>query len=596
MKIFKKLFRLLSKAERKKALILLGLIFVTTLIDLVGIASIMPFIAVLGNPELVETNEFLNWAYHFTKDFGVKNVTDFLFFLGIIVFLLLLISLIFKSATTYMQLRFTLMREYSIGKKLIENHLKQTYSWFLDQNSSNISKKIFSEVSQVIDKGLSPMMTIITQGAVIIGIIILLIFIDLNLVIIIGSTLVLFYLLIFKKINNYLNKIGGERSELNKKRFKAISEVFGAIKEVKLGGIEKVYVDQFSILSYEYAKNQSSSQIISQLPRFGLEAIAFGGIIIIMLALMKQGKNFVDVMPIIALYAFAGYRLMPAIQQVYSASTQLKYAEASINALYNDIFSCDLKNLRENKTNKLKLTKKISLNGINYCYPNSSKIILEDISLEIKAKSKVGIIGCTGSGKTTLVDIILGLLETQKGTLKIDGSIINDKNLRCWQNSIGYVPQQIYLSDDTIAANIAFGSDPLDVDNSIVEHVSKLANLHKFVINELPEKYNTNVGERGVKLSGGQRQRIGIARALYKNPQVLILDEATSALDNSTEKIVMDAINNFSKDLTIIIIAHRLGTLKGCDVIFLLDKGKLVNKGNFKKIVKQEPYFKINTN
>jgi len=596
MKIFKKLFRLLSKAEQKKALILLGLIFVTTLIDLVGIASIMPFIAVLGNPELVETNEFLNWAYHFTKDFGVKNVTDFLFFLGIIVFLLLLISLIFKSATTYMQLRFTLMREYSIGKKLIENHLKQTYSWFLDQNSSNISKKIFSEVSQVIDRGLSPMMTLITQGTVVIGIITLLIFIDLNLVIIIGSTLVLFYLLIFKKINNYLNKIGGERSELNKKRFKAISEVFGAIKEVKLGGIEKLYVDQFSILSYEYAKNQSSSQIISQLPRFGLEAIAFGGIIIIMLALMKQGKNFVDVMPIIALYAFAGYRLMPALQQVYSASTQLKYAEASINALYNDIFSCDLKNLRENKTNKLKLTKKISLNGINYCYPNSSKIILEDISLEIKAKSKVGIIGCTGSGKTTLVDIILGLLETQKGTLKIDGSIINDKNLRCWQNSIGYVPQQIYLSDDTIAANIAFGSDPLDVDNSIVEHVSKLANLHKFVINELPEKYNTNVGERGVKLSGGQRQRIGIARALYKNPQVLILDEATSALDNSTEKIVMDAINNFSKDLTIIIIAHRLGTLKGCDVIFLLDKGKLVNKGNFKKIVKQEPYFKINTN
>jgi ABC-type bacteriocin/lantibiotic exporter with double-glycine peptidase domain len=596
MKIFKKLFRLLSKAEQKKALILLGLIFVTTLIDLVGIASIMPFIAVLGNPELVETNEFLNWAYHFTKDFGVKNVTDFLFFLGIIVFLLLLISLIFKSATTYMQLRFTLMREYSIGKKLIENHLKQTYSWFLDQNSSNISKKIFSEVSQVIDRGLSPMMTLITQGTVIIGIITLLIFIDLNLVIIIGSTLVLFYLLIFKKINNYLNKIGGERSELNEKRFKAISEVFGAIKEVKLGGIEKLYVDQFSILSYEYAKNQSSSQIISQLPRFGLEAIAFGGIIIIMLVLMKQGKNFVDVMPIIALYAFAGYRLMPALQQVYSASTQLKYAEASINALYNDIFSCDLKNLRENKTNKLKLTKKISLNGINYCYPNSSKIILEDISLEIKAKSKVGIIGCTGSGKTTLVDIILGLLETQKGTLKIDGSIINDKNLRCWQNSIGYVPQQIYLSDDTIAANIAFGSDPLDVDNSIVEHVSKLANLHKFVINELPEKYNTNVGERGVKLSGGQRQRIGIARALYKNPQVLILDEATSALDNSTEKIVMDAINNFSKDLTIIIIAHRLGTLKGCDVIFLLDKGKLVNKGNFKKIVKQEPYFKINTN
>jgi len=206
--------------------------------------------------------------------------------------------------------------------------------------------------------------------------------------------------------------------------------------------------------------------------------------------------------------------------------------------------------------------------------------------LNIPAKSTVGLIGTTGSGKTTTVDIILGLLEAKKGTLEIDGQIITKQNSRSWQRSIGYVPQHIYLSDDTIAANIAFGVDPNNVNQEAVEKSSKIANLHEFVEEELPKKYKTTIGERGVRLSGGQRQRIGIARALYHNPKVLILDEATSALDNQTEKAVMDAVNNIGKNITIIIIAHRLSTVKNCDTIFLLDKGELKDKGTFKELMK----------
>ena len=218
--------------------------------------------------------------------------------------------------------------------------------------------------------------------------------------------------------------------------------------------------------------------------------------------------------------------------------------------------------------------------------------MLSDISLSIISNTTVGLVGTTGSGKTTVVDIILGLLEPQKGTLEVDEKVINKYNIRAWQSSIGYVPQHIYISDDTIASNIAFGINPEDINQEAVEKASKIANLHEFVINELPEKYHTSIGERGVRLSGGQRQRIGIARALYHEPKVLVLDEATSALDNLTEEAVMDAINNLGNNITIILIAHRLSTVKNCDTIFLLNKGQLVNKGTFDELIKDNDKFR----
>jgi len=219
--------------------------------------------------------------------------------------------------------------------------------------------------------------------------------------------------------------------------------------------------------------------------------------------------------------------------------------------------------------------KSINLKGVYYTYPNSSKIILNNINLNIPVKKTVGFIGTTGSGKTTIIDIILGLLEIQKGTLEIDGKTITERNVRPWQDLIGYVPQSIYLSDDTIASNIAFGVDPKNIDKLAVERASKIACLHEFVRDELSNQYETIVGENGVKLSGGQRQRIGIARALYHKPKVLVLDEATNALDEKTEKLLMKAIYDLSKEITIIIITHRLSTLKNCDVIYKIDKGKI---------------------
>ena len=591
MKKFKQLLYLLSSYERKRAVLLLIMILFMAFLDMLGVASIMPFIAVLTNPELVETNSLLNTAYHTSGIFGVETEQQFLFVLGIFVFLLLVTSLTFKALTNYAQVRFTTMREYSIGKRLVEGYLHQPYSWFLNRHSADLSKTVLSEVGTVVSKGLSPMMNLITQCAVTIALLALLILVDPKLTVIVVLTFSGTYVFIYKFNRNLLNRISKDIFKANRERFAALAEAFGASKEVKVGGLEQVYIKRFSDPSKTLAKISAIEAIISQVPRFALEVIAFGGMLLVVLYLMMQSGDITNVIPIIALYAFAGYRLMPALQLIYVCLTQLRIVGPSLDSVHEDLIS--LQPIIQDKDNRaLQLSKDISLNHINYQYPNASRTALNDINLRIAARTTVGLVGATGCGKTTTVDIILSLLEAQQGTLEVDGKVINKYNRRAWQRAIGYVPQHIFLSDDTIAANIAFGVDLKDIDQEAVEYASKIANLHEFVINELPSQYQTTVGERGIRLSGGQRQRIGIARALYHKPQLLILDEATSALDNLTEKAVMEAVYNLKKKITIILIAHRLGTVKKCDKIFLFDKGKLEGQGTFEELIDVNEHFR----
>ena len=584
MQTFKKLLSLFTPRERKKGLLLLIMIITVALIDTAGVASILPFIAVLSNPILIETNVVLNNVYQFSKIFGVENNQQFSFFLGLLVLSLLLISLIARVVTVYAQVRFAEMRHYSISKRLVEGYLRQPYYWFLNQNSADLGKNILSEVSQIIGAGFSQLLEGVAKAAIIVTIIILLIIVDPKLAFIVGSTISAAYGLIFYFLKKNIILIGKERLKHNGLRFKVINEAFSALKEVKLGGLEQSYIKRFANSAEIYAKTSTRANVITQLPRYFLEAIIFGGILIILLYLMMKTGNFNNSLPIISLYVFAGYRLMPALQQVYASLTQLNFVKASIDKVYDDI-----KNLEPFEQNQdegiLLINKSITLKNIYYNYPNSSLTVLKDINLSIPAKSTVGLIGTTGCGKTTTIDIILGLLEPQKGTLEVDGQVITKKNLRSWQRSIGYVPQSIYLTDDTIAANIAIGQDPKDFNYENIQKSAKIANLHEFIMDELSGQYESMIGENGVKLSGGQRQRLGIARALYHNPEVLILDEATSALDNETEKAVMEAVNNLDKDVTIIIIAHSLNTVQNCDIVFKLEKGQLIKKEKFSEIM-----------
>ena len=584
MQTIQKLLFLLTLHERKRAALLLFMVLIMALLDMIGVASILPFMAVLTNPSLIETNLILNSMYQFSNIFGVDNNQEFLFTLGVLVLLLLVISLTFKALTTYVEVHFMQMCEYNISRRLVEGYLHQPYTWFLNRNSAELGKSILSEVGIVIGDSMKPLISLISKSMIAIALISLLVIADPKLSLIVGLTLSLVYGIILYFTRKYLSQFGKENLKNNELRFIAVSEAFGAVKEIKVGGLEHAYIKTFSNAAKIFAKNKAYLQVISQLPRYIIEAIAFGGIMLIILYAIRQTGSFGNALPIISLYVFAGYRLMPVMQNIYVSLNQLSFSGASLDSLYDNIVKLEPNN--KNQLNEaLNFNKEIVLNNINFNYPNTSRKALQGVNLNITAKSTVGLIGATGSGKTTIVDIILGLLVAQKGTLEVDGEVITKQNLRSWQSSIGYVPQHIYLSDESIAANIAFGTEPKNINHANVEEASKIANLHDFVTNELPNQYDTVIGERGIRLSGGQRQRIGIARAIYLNPKVLILDEGTSALDNETEEKVMESINKLNKKITIILIAHRLNTVKNCDKIYKFEKGRLISQGKFDEMV-----------
>jgi ABC-type multidrug transport system fused ATPase/permease subunit len=581
-----KLFALLSTNEKKSAFVLLIMILISAILDVIGLASIMPLIALLSNPDFIKNNSIINNVYNF---FDFRDPKIFLFYTCLFYFLFFLFSMVFKAVTIYLQLRFSLMCEYSIGRRLLKNYLYQPYAWFLDRHSSDLAKNILSAINQIINQAFLPTFNFVAQGLVSLFITLFLIYVNPKLSLIVGLTLGFMYTIIYKFFSSKLNLIGKERVKNDQDRFTAVSNAFGAIKETKIGNLEDFYTKVFSGPAKKFAKNQSSALIIGQLPKYILEAIAFGGLLLIILYLMKESDNFTSTLPILSLYIFAGYKLMPALQQLYLSLTSLRYVNPVINSLDKDRIT---QNHIEFSKNKLNFEKYISLENISYRYPKSFKNSLDNISIKIPIRTTVGLIGTTGSGKTTIVDLILGLLDPHEGNIKIDNIVLDRTNLNSWQKNIGYVPQQIFLTDQSISANIAFGVESDLIDHQAVEYASKIANLHDFVNSELKEKYDTIIGERGIRLSGGQRQRIGIARALYHKPKVLVLDEATNSLDNLTEQAVMEAVYNLSNKITIILIAHRISTIKKCDQVFLMSQGRIITSGNYNELSKFSKEFK----
>ena len=461
MENLKKISFLLSREDRFRAIILILMTLVMALIDMLGVASILPFVAVLANPEIIQTNNILSLVYQSVKNFGIENEQQFLIAMGIFVFLLLIISISFKAVTTYIQIRYIKMCEHNISVRLIKGYLYQPYSWFLNRNSAILGKSILSEVSNVVGKGLSPMMNLITNFFTTLTLFFLLIVVEPKLTFIAIITISLFYGLVYKFNLNLLNNIGKEVFNANEERFKISTEAFGGFKEMKVGSLEETYLNLFSKPSKIIAQNSGLWSVLNQIPRFTLEAVTFGGMLLIILFFMTITGDITKVLPIITLYAFAGYRLMPALQKIYISFTSLRYVGPTLDSLYNDLKSLKPKIEKEYK-DTLKLNKKICLKNIYYNYPNTSKTALKNINLDIPANKTIGLVGATGSGKTTTIDIILGLLEAQKGTLEVDGKVIDMNNKRAWQCSIGYVPQQIFLSDNTISANIAFGVNAND--------------------------------------------------------------------------------------------------------------------------------------
>ncbi len=566
---------------------MIALMIITAAFEMTGVASIMPFIAVLSNPESAQSNTALRALYIF---FGFSNAQHFRLFLGVTVFALLLASIGMKAINALMQYRFTLRSEYSIGRRLIENYLHQPYSWFLNKHSAELAKNILSEVTTA-SSSIGALMILISKSFVVISLLVLLLAVNINLTLFTSIILLIFYTVIVRGIRSFTTRLGKASFTENANRYSAASEAFGAAKEVKVGGLERVYIKRFAKPAEHYAQTRTKVLIARELPRYLLESIVFGGILLFTNISIANSNGIEETLPILSVFAFAALRLMPASQEIYTAIITLRVGFPALDKIYRDLIIDKNIDCQQTQSSIPQLQNKIELNNITFSYPKASQPSLRNLDLTIPANKTVGLVGSTGSGKTTTVDVILGLLTPQEGNLIVDEQVIDSSNTRTWQKQIGYVPQQIYLSDDSVAANIAFGVDPDQIEKEAVVRAASLANLHSFVTGQLPAGYETKVGERGVRLSGGQRQRIGIARALYHNPTILIMDEATSALDNLTEKAVMEAVNNLSRRITIILIAHRLTTVRQCDCIFLLEEGHVKAAGTYDQLQASNPTF-----
>ncbi len=587
-----KINSLLERKEKIQAVFLFAGIVLRGLIEVAGVVSIMPFIAVAANPEIINTN---NYLFSFYTYFNFQSPKTFLVVLGLLVFSIIILNNTLSALTEWFLVRFTWLRGHEIARRLLGKYLSQPYSFFIKENSASLGANILNEVSFFLKGVLRPFMDMVAKIIVSLFLFILLTAVDPLLALIMGLVLGSSYTAIFLTVRKKLAAVGIERASANQKQFLYISEAFNGIKDIKVRNCEQFFLESFSRYSYRVNLNQAINQIVSQIPRYALEVIAFGGILLITLYFVITEKTQSTVIPLMALYAFAGYRLMPALQGVFAGLTTIRFNLSVLDKLVTDL-ALDKYPHQEiadwrRKVLPMGLHQAIELREVEFTYPGAETATLNRLNLTIKARTTVGFAGSTGAGKTTLIDIILGLFSPDKGELLVDGNRIDRTNIREWLGSVGYVPQQIFLSDQSVRCNIAFGLPADEIDTAAVERAARIAQLHQFIVSELPEGYDTPIGERGVRLSGGQRQRLGIARALYRDPDVLILDEATSSLDSTTEAEVMESIRGLARRKTIVMIAHRLSTLVDCDVIHFMDRGRVSHSGNYRQLLRECPEF-----
>ncbi|MFW5643386.1 MAG: ABC transporter ATP-binding protein [Alkalispirochaeta sp.] len=580
----------MTPKERRRLLVLSLGIVVLGITEVAGVGIIGPFISVATNPEIIHTNQYLQFVY---ETLAFESETSFVFFVGIVALIVIIVRNVVAVLVRYAEIRFGQMRNHSISTRLLARYLADPYIRFVDRNSSELGKNILSEVGSVIRGYLIPLLESISKLVVVISIVTFLVIVEPRMALILASILVLVHGTVYLITRGPLFRVGKLRLEANRQRYRVISEVFGGIKDTKLMGKESVFLSEFKTPSKNLARYRALKELFGAVPKYVLDTLVFTAIILVVLFYISGSNDLAGAVSIAGVYALAGYRLMPALDKLYKNLAKVRGSQPAVDLVYEQLVGGDPEPhlVPKKAPPRMPFERTIVLDNVSFSYPNSDTAVISGQTLQIDHNTTVGFVGPTGCGKTTTVDIILGLLTPQSGSLQIDGTVVTSENLRNWQANLGYVPQHIYLSDDSIARNIAFGVPPKDIDRDQVRAAAAIANLDSLIENELPGGYDTVVGERGVRLSGGQRQRIGIARAMYHQPSVLVLDEATSALDNVTEAQVMAAIDNLAHKKTIIIIAHRISTVMKCDVIFVLDKGRIIAQGNYDHLLRTSPEF-----
>jgi len=581
-KLFFRLWQHMSLRRRHQFILLLILMVLASLAEIISIGSVIPFLGALTSPEIFFVNPLAQPLISFLK---IESANQLIAPLTIVFCL----SAILSGGVRLILLMFTTRLSFATGSDLgieiYQRTLYQPYKVHVSRNSSEIINGISNKANAIIYSVILPALTLVSASVMLLTILITLIYID---PIISFFTIFIFgsiYITLSKYTRN--NKIRNSQviAKQSTQIIKSLQEGLGGIRDVLIDGSQHVYCEIFRRANAPLRDAQANNQVVSQSPRFIMEALGMVLIAGLAFYLFNQTDGTLKAIPILGVLALSAQKMLPIMQQSYQAWSSIQGSYASLEdtlvlmdqPLPSDFFNKEII--------KINFNRNIKFDKVSFRYKTGSQNVLQQLTLSILKGERVGIIGATGSGKSTVIDILMGLLEPSSGTLKVDGKVITKKNVRSWQRRIAHVPQAIFLSDTTIAENIAFGIDRKYIDFDRVRVAAHKAQLQD-VIDKLPSQYNTLVGERGVRLSGGQRQRIGIARALYKNADILVFDEATSALDNKTEESVMKSIEALGKEITVIMIAHRITTLKKCTKIIELADGKIVNVGSYRDIIK----------
>lgn len=584
-RVLKAVYDLLSADERRGAAGILVLMLVTSGFELLGVGSVLPFLRMATDPDLVHSSEVLSAAFVML---GFESVTSFIVFAGVAMIVLIVLMNAVSAVAMWTQLRFVYRVGHSISIRLMGRYLAQPYTYFLAHNTAELGKSILSDTDRIVGGVLKPGAALIARGAVIVAVIVLLVAVEplitLSTIVVLGGT----YAVVYALIRSKLQRIGKESVKANQSRFKTTAEAFGGVKEIKTLGRESYFLRQFRNAAWRLADYEAASRIYSVLPRYLIQAGAFGGFMLGFILLVAAGRDLNQFVPILGFFAFAALRLLPAFQEVLAALADFRFNEHLIFKVHADLVqqeqACPIDKPGDGVP-ALSFEHHLTLENVWYRYPGAEKDVLRGLTLTVPKNSSIALVGTTGAGKTTVADIILAHLVPQRGCLTVDGIPITLDNVVPWRRQVGYVPQEVFLLDDTIARNIAFGVEDPEIDRNAVEKAARIAHIHDYIVSGLPQGYETVVGERGIRLSGGERQRIGIARALYHDPAVLVLDEATSDIDNVTEAHIGEAIQGLGGRKTLIIIAHRLATIRACDPIFLIEGGEIVASGNYDELV-----------
>lgn len=563
---FRKLFSILTGHDKKFLVILVFISIVISLIEMIGVGAILPFISIASNFNNIHSNPYAEKVYTL---FGFNNDIHFVIAVGIV----LLFFYLFRSALNlgyfYLLAKFSKGRYHLIAYRLFENYLGMSYRSFIDKNSADLSKSIINE-AQNLTALLSGLLLMLSELFVVLFIYVIMLYVNWKITLLISTILITNAFFLSMTVSKAIKKAGISREVHQKKFFEIIQSSLGNFKMMKLTSSTESILEKFDQASAGYAKANIRNETLSHFPRLFLEALGFGIVIFMVIYLVYKYQNDISgALALISMFILGLYRLMPSANRILSGYNQILFYKNSLDIIHNDL----MYNTEELLNTPIAFDHTIQLDHINFEY-NEGKPILRDITLTIQKGEKVAFVGESGSGKSTLIDIIIGLYRPKHGTIRVDGALLDESNIKAWRNKIGYIPQSIYLFDGTVAQNVAFGKN---IDETQIKEALRQANILEFLETH-HEGINTFVGEGGIKLSGGQRQRIAIARALYGHPEVLVLDEATSALDSDTETKIMEEIYKIAQNKTLIVIAHRLSTIERCEKVFRLDKNRIITE------------------